>query len=599
MSNVAPTITHLAKDERKIHQRPLDWKIINRLLRYTRPYAARRTWLLVIVVVRSLQLPALAAAIAAAIKGPIQAGNSAGVAWAVAGFLALAVSTQIVAHFRQRLALELGESVVHDLRNELFAHLQRLQMKFYVCTKLGHIISRLTSDVENVRVGVQEVMFIAMVQSGQMLMAALFMLWYDWVLFLVVLGLAPVLAGINHYFRRKLSKAHRAVQESFSRVTATLAESINGIRTTQAYGRQARNAGLFRDLAEDHAGYHYEIASIHGRLLPLLDMNSHFFIAILLVLGGFRVLNPAIDASLGDLIGFFLMAGLFFSPLTMLGLLYTQALTSMAAAERVFGLLDTPPDWDDPPTAIDVPSVCGRVEFRNVSFEYLPGTQVLQNISLVAKPGQTVALVGHTGSGKTTVTNLVAKFYLPTSGVVMVDDRDLLELKTESWQQHLGIMVQQSFLFSGTVMENIRFSRPRASDQEVHDVVEQLNCTDVFLRLPDGFQTQVGERGSNLSLGQRQLVCFARSLLTDPKVLVLDEASSSVDTLTEMHIQQALRQLLKGRTSFVVAHRLSTIREANQILVLDGGQIVERGTHIELLAKQGAYRELYRRFLTG
>ncbi len=599
MSNVAPTITHLAKDEREIHQRPLDWQIINRLLRYTRPYAARRTWLLVIVVVRSLQLPALAAAIAGAIKGPIQAGNSAGVAWAVVGFLALAVSTQIVAHFRQRLALELGESVVHDLRNELFAHLQRLQMQFYVCTKLGRIISRLTSDVENVRVGVQEVMFVAMVQSGQMLMAALFMLWYDWVLFLVVLGLAPVLAGINHFFRRKLSKAHRAVQESFSRVTATLAESINGIRTTQAYGRQARNAELFRDLAEDHAGYHYEIASIHGRLLPLLDMNSHFFIAILLLLGGFRVLNPAIDASLGDLIGFFLMAGLFFSPLTMLGLLYTQALTSMAAAERVFGLLDTPPDWDDPPTAIDVPSVCGRVEFRNVSFEYLPGTQVLQNISLVAKPGQTVALVGHTGSGKTTVTNLVAKFYLPTSGVVMVDDRDLLEWKTKSWQQHLGIMVQQSFLFSGTVMENIRFSRPRASDQEVHDAVEQLNCMEVFLRLPDGFQTQVGERGSNLSLGQRQLVCFARSLLTDPRVLILDEASSSVDTLTEMHIQQALRQLLKGRTSFVVAHRLSTIREADQILVLDGGQIVERGTHTELLAKQGAYRELYRRFLTG
>lgn len=599
MSNVAPTITHLAKDEREIHQRPLDWKIINRLLRYTRPYAARRTWLLVIVVVRSLQLPALAAAIAAAIKGPIQAGNSAGVAWAVVGFLALAVSTQIVAHFRQRLALELGESVVHDLRNELFAHLQRLQMKFYVSTKLGRIISRLTSDVENVRVGVQEVMFVAMVQSGQMLMAALFMLWYDWVLFLVVLGLAPVLAGINHYFRRKLSKAHRAVQESFSRVTATLAESINGIRTTQAYGRQARNAELFRDLAEDHAGYHYEIASIHGRLLPLLDMNSHFFIAILLLLGGFRVLNPAIDASLGDLIGFFLMAGLFFSPLTMLGLLYTQALTSMAAAERVFGLLDTPPDWDDPPTAIDVPSVCGRVEFRNVSFEYLPGTQVLQNISLVAKPGQTVALVGHTGSGKTTVTNLVAKFYLPTSGVVMVDDRDLVEWKTKSWQQHLGVMVQQSFLFSGTVMENIRFSRPRASDREVHDVVEQLNCMDVFLRLPDGFQTQVGERGSNLSLGQRQLVCFARSLLTDPKVLILDEASSSVDTLTEMHIQQALRQLLKGRTSFVVAHRLSTIREADQILVLDEGQIVERGTHTELLTNQGAYRELYHRFQGG
>jgi len=599
MNHVAHTITHLSEDQQEAHQRPLDWGIIRRLFHYTSPYATRRTWLVAIVVVRAIQLPSLTAAIAATIKGPIQSGDTTGVTWAVAGFLALAASTQIVAHFRQRLALELGENIVYDLRNELFVHLQRLQMSFYNRTKLGRIISRLTSDVENVRIGVQEVLFIGLVQIGQLLTAALFMLWYDWVLFLVVLALAPVLWGVNHHFRRKLSQAHRNVQESFSRVTATLAESINGIRTTQAYGRQAKNSELFRDLAKDHAANHYAIANIHGRLLPLLDMNSQIFITVLLILGGYRVLNPTIDASLGDLIGFFLMAGLFFGPLTVMGSLYTQALTSMAAAERVFRLLDTTPDWEDPPTAVAVPSVRGEVEFRNVSFEYLPGTQVLHDISFTAKPGQTVALVGHTGSGKTTITNLIAKFYLSTSGLVLVDGHDLLQCQTESWQRQLGIMVQQSFLFAGTVLENIRFSCPQASDQDVFDAAKQLNCLNIFQQLPDGFQTQVGERGGNLSLGQRQLVCFARSLLSDPQIVILDEASSSVDTLTEMHLQYALRRLLQGRTSFVVAHRLSTIRESDQILVLDQGQIVERGNHTELLSQQGTYRNLYQRFLSG
>ena len=594
MNTAAASITHLKNDQIEPHMRPLDLGIIVRLFHYTRAHSVRRNWLFLLVVVRSIQLPALTAVIAAVIKGPIQSHNIPGIAWGVVGFVLLAVSTQVVMHFRQKLALELGEAVVTDLRNQLFCHLQRLTMSFYDRTKLGRIISRLTSDVENVRIGVQEVLFIAMVQFGQMLTAAVFMFLYDRVLFLMVLGLAPVLWTVNAIFRQKLSRAHRASHESFSRVTATLAESINGIRVTQAFARESKNSEMFRDLAEEHASNNFNIARTHGQLLPLLELNSQFFIAALLLVGGYRVLHPAYDASVGDLVGFFLMANLFFSPIALLGLQYTQALTSMAAAERVFRLLDTQPDWRDPLSACTLQESRGQVELRDVAFEYLPNQPVLHDIRFSAEPGQMIALVGETGSGKTTITHLIAKFHLPTQGQVLIDGHDLTTIQTNCWHHLIGVMSQHSFLFAGTVLDNIRFSRPTASDEEVVEAARRLDCLEALQELPDGLQTQVGERGDNLSLGQRQLVCFARALLADPRILILDEATSSVDALTEQRVQRALRLLLKGRTSFVVAHRLSTIRQADMILVLDQGRIIERGNHVQLLELGGHYAMLHR-----
>ena len=500
-------------------------------------------------------------------------------------------------HYRQRLALELGEAVVTDLRKALFAHIQRMPMRWFHQTKVGRVISRMTSDVEDLRLGVQDVLFVSLVQIGQMLIAATAMLWYDATLFLIVLGLAPVIWFINQYFHKKLSVALRNMRESFSRITATLAESVVGIRVTQAFVRQDENARIFADLAEDHSRYNTVVMRTHGQFLPLLELNSQIFIALLLVVGGWRAFEPGSTTNVGDLVGFFFMANLFFAPISILGNQYNQAMTAMAGAERLFQLLDTKPDWTDPPDAIVLNDLRGEVVFENVTFGYDPERPVLHNFSFRATPGQTIALVGHTGSGKTTIINLVSKFYRADQGRVLIDGHDIKTLSGDGLHRRMGIVLQQNFLFYGTVAQNVRLGKPTATDAEVSAVFEKLDCNDLIASLPQGIHTPVGERGVSLSLGQRQLICFARAMIADPRILILDEATSSIDSQTESKLQTALAKLLEGRTSFVVAHRLSTIRDADQVLVLDHGHLVERGTHEELIALGGTYANLHRRFV--
>ena len=578
-------------------QRPLDFAVIRRVFGYTKPYAALRNALALLVVTRAIQTPLVTWAIAAVISGPIARQDARGTLLGVAGFLLLAAFTECCFVFRMRLALRLGEAVVHDLRNEIYEHLLSLPMSFFKRTQIGRLIGRVTSDVDAVRVGVQDVAFVSTVQLGNMLVSALLMLYYDFKLFLVVLTMAPILWLIIRHFRSKLSHAYRAQQESFSRVTATLAESVNGIREIQGFVRQDVNGGLFGQLIYDHSKYNMGAARHSAVFLPLLEFNGQLFLAILLVVGGYQALGH--EVPLQALIQFLFLSNAFFNAIPTIGNQYNQALTAMAGAERVFTLLDTEPDWRDEPDAAPLPPIQGKVEFRDVSFAYVPNRLVLQHVSFVAEPGMTVALVGLTGSGKSSVVNLAAKLYLPTSGAVLVDDQDIRRVTSASLHRQIGSVTQDNFLFSGSVLENIRLGRPDASDEEVRAAAAALGVRDLIEDLPGGFRTVVGEKGSGLSLGQRQVICFVRAMLADPRILILDEATSSVDALTEARLQGALAKLLRGRTSFVVAHRLSTIRHADLVLVLEGGQIVERGAHRELLARAGRYAGMYRQFVSS
>jgi ATP-binding cassette subfamily B protein len=593
---VAPALIQFERDgERDISQRPLDFAIVRRLFGYTQPYARKRNALFVLTMLRAIQLPMMGWIPAAIISGPIAHHDPHGTLLGVMGFLCAVLFTDICFHFRIRLALELGESIVRDMRDEIYRHLLTMPMSFYGRTKVGRLISRVTSDVDVVRVGVQDVTFITVVQAGTMVVTGVLMIYYDWLLFLVVMTMVPVLWKLVRHFRARLSAAYRNAQESFSRVTATLAESVTGIRVTQGFVRQDINGGLFRTLIFNHSQYNMDAVRNSAVFLPMLEFNGQLFISILLVIGGYQTMHGNIGLS--TLIFFFFLANYFFNAIPVLGNQYNQALSAMAGAERVFHLLDAKPDWTDAVDAKALPTLEGRVELRNVSFAYQSDKLVLSDINLVAEPGETIALVGHTGSGKTSIINLIAKFYLPTKGDLYIDGHEIRGVDGTSLHRQMGNVMQNNFLFSGTVMENIRLGRPGASDEDIVKAAHSLDVLDLIEDLPKGFATAVGEKGSGLSLGQRQVICFTRAMLANPRIIILDEATSSIDAITEARLQKALQALLAGRTSFVIAHRLSTIRHANQVLVLDHGRIVERGTHAQLLLHKGVYANLYRQFV--
>jgi ATP-binding cassette, subfamily B, bacterial len=578
-------------------QRPLDFGIVRRIYGYTRPYARLRNALLALVVLRSIQLPLVTWTTAKVISGPIAHHDVRGTVLGAIGYLALAGFTSFCFVYRQRLALLLGEAVVHDLRRQVYQHLLTLPMSFFNKVQVGKLIGRITSDVDVVRTGVQDVAFISVVQLGAMAVSAGLMIAYDWKLFLVVLVMAPVLWTLVRRFRRQLSAAYRAQQESFSRVAATLAESVSGIREIQGFVRQDLNGGLFQELIYDHSRYNMVSVRQSAVFLPLLELNGQLFLSILLVVGGYQALGGEVE--LDVLIQFLFLSNAFFGSIPTLGNQYNQALTAMAGAERVFGLLDTQPEWSDAADAYELPPIRGRVEFRHVGFAYEPGRAVLHDIGFTVEPGQTVALVGFTGSGKSSIVNLVAKLYLAQQGEILIDGHEIQRVSSLSLHRQIASVTQDNFLFAGSVLENIRLGRPSASDDEVRAAARALDVIDVIEDLPRGFASDVGEKGAGLSLGQRQVVCFVRAMLADPRILILDEATSSVDTVTESRLQHALMKLLQGRTSFVVAHRLSTIRHADLVLVLDQGHIVERGNHRELLALGGGYAKMYRQFASS
>lgn len=588
-------------EDRDADRAPLSARLIRRIFVYTRPYRAKRNWLFVLTFLRGLQLPALAWMIGQTINGPIAGRNLSGIFLYSGIYLALALAMVITLHFRQRFALQLGEAIAHDMRLDLFHKLNSMPMSFFTKTKFGRIISRMTSDIDNVRVAVQDVVFVVTIQGVQMAVAAILMAWYNWKLFSVMLLFVPIIWVINERYRREVARQLRRMQETWSRVTSTLAESVSGIRVTQAFVRQEINAGFFRKLINVHGENNVGVARASAVFIPLLQMKSQLFLGAMALLGGYGALRwqGRLHMEVGDLVMFFFLANFFFDPVQVIGNQYNQALSAMAGAERYFRLLDAAPEWTDAPSAKPVPLLSGAVHFEEVSFEYEPGRPVLGNISFTVQPGQTVALVGHTGSGKTTIVSLLQKFYLPTTGSILVDGHNLLEITSDSLRSQMGSVQQNNFLFAGSVLDNIRFARPSASPEQVRATLAALDCLDLLQALPQGLDTQVGEKSASLSMGQRQLICFARALLADPRILVLDEATSAIDTVTEARLQRALEALLRGRTAFVVAHRLSTIRKADLVLVLEAGRIVERGTHASLLAAGGTYARLHAEFVRG
>jgi ATP-binding cassette subfamily B protein len=500
----------------------------------------------------------------------------------------------------QRLTILLmtraGEAVQFTFRRKLFEHLQRLSMSYYDKTKLGRIISRCTSDIGAMReVNVWGIFQVAN-NTMMMLVAAGYLLFTDVRLFLSVSWLGVVLFYCNRIYLKKAAGLHQVAREGYTRVSTNLAENINGMRVVTAFNRQDPNLSVFNRLQEINTSNNVTVGRVNGVYMPVLQTIGYVGKVIILAYGGYLVASGRLKG-VGAVLAAFLYWDWFMQPILNFGTFYNQLMMAMAGAERVFNLLDTSPDVQDQPQAAPLPRIDGRVTFEHVTFGYNPDRPVLHDVSFEALPGQTYALVGATGSGKSSIISLIARFYQPQQGRVLVDGHDIRHVTGDSLHRQMGLVLQTNYLFTGTVMDNIRYARQGASGQDVIDAARQIGSYDAIMSLKSGFETEVGERGSNMSLGQRQLICFTRAFLADPRIFMLDEATSAVDTATELLVQTSLERLLAGRTTFIVAHRLSTIMRADCILVIDAGRIIESGTHAELLDRGGKYAGLYEQFV--
>jgi ATP-binding cassette subfamily B protein len=508
------------------------------------------------------------------------------VAFLVAGVLNLAASSA-----QTYFTGWTGERILADLRNKLFRHLQRLSLGFFERNRAGVIISRLTNDVEAldqlVTDGVTTLFQSTLILAG----SAVILFVLDWRLALATLTVTPLMFAATTAFRIYSSRAYRSVRERLGLVTATLAEDIAGIRVVQSFTREPANERNFRGVNASYRAANHRTVVTNGLYFPFVDLLSSAATAVVLGYGGWLFFHG--EVSEGTLLAFLLYLSNFFDPVQQLSQLYNTFLSAVAALDKIMEVLDEEPEIRDSAGAVALPRIEGRVAFEDVRFGYGKGPEVLHGIDLDVPAGTTVALVGHTGAGKSTIAKLLARFYDPRDGRITIDGHDLRRVRQESLRRQLGIVPQEGFLFAGTVHDNIAFGTPGATREDVVRAAKVVGAHEFVARLEDGYDTHLQERGTRLSLGQRQLVAFARALLADPRILVLDEATSSVDIGTERKIEQALRRLLADRTAFIIAHRLSTIRDADLIVVLEHGRVVEQGSHAELMARRGLYTSLY------
>lgn len=573
--------------------RAFDRRIVARLLAFLRPHSLRMAAALVLTLAASALALAAPYLIKVAIDQYISRGDTAGlirVALLLAGAFG---GIYLTSSIQQYLLSWVGQRVLTTLRAQLFRHLQALSLGYHDTHIVGVTISRVVNDVAVINELLSQGLITLVGDTLVLVGIVAVMLSMNLRLALAAFSVLPLMVLATWLFARQAQSAFRQTRARIAAVVGDLAEDISAMRVIQAFTQEDASQERFDEVNAANRDANIAAMSLSFIFLPSVEFLGMLATGVVLWFGGQAVAGG--ELTLGVVVAFLAYVSRFFQPIQELSQLYTTMQAAMAGGERVLDLLDTQPEVTDSPGAIETPVIVGRVELRHVSFSYRGDERVLHDVSLVVEPGQTVALVGPTGAGKTSIANLVARLYDVTDGAVLIDGIDVRRVSQRSLRIQTGLVPQEAFLFSGTIADNIRFGRPEAPDSAVEQAAHLANAHEFISALPEGYATEILEGGVNLSVGQRQLVCIARAALADPRILILDEATASVDTLTEALIQQALEQLLKGRTTIVIAHRLSTIRNAGLICVVQAGRIVEQGRHGELLAQERVYRQLYER----
>jgi len=559
------------------------------------PYRGRVILMFVTLVAATAATLAPAPLAKYAIDDGIRQGDVGTLNLVVLAFIVSALVFWAASYAQTFLVGWVGQRALQDLRLRIFAHLQSQPIGFYERRQAGQLISRMTNDVQALDTLVTDSVVTLFSSSLTLIGTIVILVLLDLELALLTFLIFPVVVIASIAFRIVSADAYSRTRETIASITSYLQESLSGIRIVRSFGQEPRHRRRFAELNDDNRAANMTTVNLNAAYFPAVELLSALATVGILLYGGLQVIDG--NVTVGVLVAFVAALNNFFDPIQQLSQVYTTYQSGMAALDKIFSLLDVEPDLVDAPDAVELGRLRGEIELRDVSFCYGSGDDAVfavSGVSLTVAPGQTVALVGATGAGKSTIAKLVARFYDPTDGAVLVDGHDLRSVTQASLRGQLGIVPQEGFLFSGTIGDNIAFGRPDASEEEIRAAARAVGADDFISALENGYETQVGERGTQLSAGQRQLAAFARALVADPRILILDEATSNVDLHTEGRIEAGLRRLLSGRTSIVIAHRLSTIRQAGRIVVLDGGQIVEQGSHDELLEAQGAYWRLYR-----